>query len=122
MTGGLARFNFERLMAAAMSLALLISATGWVYITSRIPITTTHRGFQSAPIDVALLLFIIAETDIPRKMRESPAIRRQVLAWGVWLIILGVAPALDPQAIPPTVTAVVAGLLMSLASVAGLFM
>ncbi len=109
----------ERLIATAISLALIISAAGFVYVAGGI---TSPPRFASAAIDMALLFYVIAGTDIPQKIRESPILRRQLLVWASWLMILGVAPALNPQAIPPVIMALVAGIFMSAISIGALFL
>lgn len=122
MTSSIANTNVERWVAVAICLVLLISVVGFVYISYAYSSSRSFHGFQSAPIDVALLLFLMTETDVPRKIRESVIIKRQIWLWGIWLLILGVAPAFNPRAVSPTIVAVVAGAFMSVASLAGLFM
>jgi hypothetical protein len=118
MTNDLGYARNGRLIAGLMSFALLVSAAGFIYVTKG---TRPQQGFTSAAIDTAALLILIAETDIPKMIRECAVVRRQVLIWGMWLMILGVAPALSPQVIYPVVTAVITGLFISIASITALF-
>jgi len=117
MTIGRWHIPKDQLAAATASFLLIVSAVGFVYVAGAMK---APQRLASAAIDTALLLYVIAGTDIPQKIRASLALRRQLLIWAAWLMILGVAPAINSQMLPPAVTALVAGVFMSAVSVGAL--
>ena len=108
-------------IAIAMSVALFLSVGGFIYLTlARTPEVAESRGFAAAPLEAALFLYILAESDLPTKIRKSVPVRRQLVAWTAWLALLGIAPAFDPKRIPQSRVAIIGGLVMLITSIKAL--
>jgi|SRR5271163_818698 len=121
MLNGTSKIKGEWSIAIAMSAVLFLSVVGFIYLTvAREPPATESRGFAGGTLEAALFLYILAESDLPAKIRTSVPVRRQMGVWTAWLAYLGMAPAFDPRRMPQSRLALVGGVVILLFSIKAL--
>jgi hypothetical protein len=91
----------EKALPAVLLCAVLVAAAGaFAWLAVVLPPESLPKGLMAGPFEFAIFAYILAETDIPQKIRRSDAIRSQFSVWMMWLALLGIAPALSSGDMP----------------------